>query len=100
VLTIDLRGNGESDKPIDADAYAINRLTDDVLGVAKAADAKQFAVWGYSYGANVGRYLPSRSKRVTRLVIIGIGFGPAAPDPSRRVAAKQIGKAYGLWIIA
>jgi len=48
--------------------------------VAKAADAKQFAVWGYSCGANVGRYLPSRSKRVTRLVIIGIGFGPAAPD--------------------
>ena len=54
--------------------------------MAKAADAKQFAVWGYSYGANVGRYLPSRSKRVTRLVIIGIGFGPAAPDPFRNYA--------------
>jgi pimeloyl-ACP methyl ester carboxylesterase len=74
---------GESDKPIEADAYAIDRLADDVLTVAEAAEAKQVAVWGHSYGANVGRYLPTPSDRVTRLVIIGIAFGPATPGPFR-----------------
>jgi pimeloyl-ACP methyl ester carboxylesterase len=43
-------------------------------------------VWGYSYGANVGRYLPTRSDRVTKLVIIGIAFGAAAPGPIRNYA--------------
>ena len=39
VITVDLRGNGESDKPAQAPAYAIDGLTDDLLAVADAARA-------------------------------------------------------------
>jgi pimeloyl-ACP methyl ester carboxylesterase len=86
VITIDIRGNGESDKPTDIPAYAIDRLTADILAVADSAGAAQFSVWGYSYGGNVGRYLPTWSDRVSRLAIVGIPFGAAAPHPFRSYA--------------
>src|SRR5262245_6718869 len=57
VITIDIRGNGESDKPVTKSAYNVERLVEDVLAVADAAGAKRFALWGFSYGANVGRYV-------------------------------------------
>lgn len=85
VITVDLRGHGESDKPTNVEAYAYERLTDDILAVADAARVTRFAVWGYSFGGNSARYLPARSDRVHKLVIIGIPFGPATPPSFRDV---------------
>jgi pimeloyl-ACP methyl ester carboxylesterase len=67
VVTMDIRGHGDSDKPTVAGAYAIDRLTDDILVVADAVGAERFSLWGYSFGGNVGRYLPASSNRVTDL---------------------------------
>src|SRR6266545_2573223 len=72
VITVDLRGNGESDKPTKVEAYAIDRLTEDLLAVADAAGAQRFHVWGFAYGAVVGRYLAARSDRVRAMVYIGM----------------------------
>jgi pimeloyl-ACP methyl ester carboxylesterase len=83
VITIDLRGHGESDKPTSVDGFAVDRLTDDILAVAEATHVARFAVWGYSYGGNIARYLPARSDRVSKLVIIGSPFGAAAPQAFR-----------------
>jgi pimeloyl-ACP methyl ester carboxylesterase len=79
VITMDLRGHGESDKPTSVAAYVLERLTDDVIAVADAARVARFVVWGYSYGGNIARYLPGRSDRVSKLVVIGIPFGDATP---------------------
>ncbi len=38
VVTVDIRGNGESDRPTEKNAYRIDRLCDDLLSVADAAD--------------------------------------------------------------
>lgn len=81
VVTIDLRGNGESDRPTTAPAYAIDRLVADVLAVADETGAKQFVLWGFSYGANIGRNVASQSDRVRAMVYIGIPFGAAASGP-------------------
>lgn len=35
---------------------------------------------GFSYGANVGRYLASRSDRVSAMIYIGINFGAAVNE--------------------
>jgi pimeloyl-ACP methyl ester carboxylesterase len=78
VIAIDLRGNGESDKPARTEAYAIDRLVEDLLAVADAAGAQRFHVWGYAYGGIVGRYLAARSDRVRSLAYIGIPMGAAA----------------------
>src|SRR5262245_237846 len=45
VITVDLRGGGESDKPDTAAAYAVERVLADLLAVADAASAKTFHVW-------------------------------------------------------
>ena len=84
VITLDQRGHGTSDKPTDASAYAIDRLIADMLSVADAAGASSFALWGFSYGANTGRYLAARSDRVESMVYIGIPFGPAVGATFRR----------------
>jgi pimeloyl-ACP methyl ester carboxylesterase len=78
VISVDVRGNGESDKPTKVEAYAIDRIVDDLLAVADAAGAKRFHLWGYAYGGIVGRYLAARSDRVRSMAYIGIPFGPAA----------------------
>jgi pimeloyl-ACP methyl ester carboxylesterase len=77
VVAVDIRGNGESERPTDVAAYHFERINDDLLAVADAVKAERFTLWGFSYGANVGRYLASRSDRVRGMVYIGINFGPA-----------------------
>jgi pimeloyl-ACP methyl ester carboxylesterase len=78
VVTIDIRGNGESDKPTESAAYTITKLCKDILAVADACGIDRFALWGFSYGGNIGRFLAARSNRVTKLIMMGIPFGPAA----------------------
>lgn len=77
VITLDLRGGGDSDKPTRADAYALDRHLTDVLTVADAAGAKRFHVWGFGHGATLARYLAARSDRVSAAVLVGTGMGPA-----------------------
>jgi pimeloyl-ACP methyl ester carboxylesterase len=77
VISADLRGNGESDKPTKVEAYALDRFVEDLLAVADAAGAKQFHVWGFAYGGIVGRYLAANSDRVRSLAYIGVPMGPA-----------------------
>ncbi len=83
VIALDLRGNGESAKPIDPEAYSIDLLCDDILAVADAAHAQRFSLWGFSYGGNIGRYLAARSNRVEWFAMIGVSFGPSADDNFR-----------------
>jgi pimeloyl-ACP methyl ester carboxylesterase len=89
VVTIDMRGNGESDKPVDVSRYAFERLNEDITAVADAIKADRFAIWGFSYGANVGRYFASRSDRVTAMVYVGIPFGKALDDIFLRQVEKM-----------
>jgi pimeloyl-ACP methyl ester carboxylesterase len=77
VITVDLRGNGESDKPATPEAYAIDRQLEDLLAVADAAKAPRFHLWGFGHGASIGRYLAARSDRVISTVLVGASMGPA-----------------------
>ena len=77
VVTLDLRGTGDSDKPIAKDAYTLDRMLEDLIAVADAAGAKQFHVWGFGHGGTIARYLPARSERVASAVLIGMTMGPA-----------------------
>lgn len=76
VITVDLRGSGDSDKPTSADAYALDRVLEDVLAVADAAKAPRFHLWGFGHGASIGRYLAARSDRVISHVMVGTSMGP------------------------
>lgn len=75
VIGIDIRGNGESDKPSRADDYEIKLVTNDVLAVADACGVDNFNIVAFSFGAAVGKNLAVRSDRVERLVMIGHAYG-------------------------
>ena len=47
VVTLDIRGNGESDKPGPVSAYSWERINEDILSVADAIKAPRFALWGF-----------------------------------------------------
>lgn len=75
VITLDLRGHGESAMPIDPADYAIDKMMEDVLSVANACGAEHFTVWAMSYGGKVGRYLASHSERVDKIVLMSAPMG-------------------------
>jgi pimeloyl-ACP methyl ester carboxylesterase len=85
VIAIDIRGNGESEKPTDPASYTTDKHCQDILAVADTCGVERFALWGFSYGANIGRYLAAQSTRVARFVMVGIPFGPGAPDNFRQL---------------
>jgi pimeloyl-ACP methyl ester carboxylesterase len=78
VITMDLRGVGDSDKPTKAEAYALDRVLADFLAVADAAGAKQFRIYGFGHGGTLARYLASSSDRLASAVLVGMTMGPAA----------------------
>jgi len=88
VITIDIRGSGESARPPDPAAYTIAHHCADILAVADACAVDRFSLWGYSYGGNIGRYLAARSARVTSLIMIGIPFGAAAGGEFRSMILR------------
>jgi pimeloyl-ACP methyl ester carboxylesterase len=84
VITLDIRGNGESDKPVHASYYTTDKHTQDLLAVADTCNVERFTIWGFSYGANIGRYLAAQSSRVAKIIIVGIPFGLGASGNFRQ----------------
>jgi len=77
VVTMDLRGTGDSDKPTGKDSYELDRMIGDIVAVADAAGAKRFHVWGFGHGGTIARYLAARNERVASALLVGMTMGPA-----------------------
>jgi pimeloyl-ACP methyl ester carboxylesterase len=84
VITVDIRGNGESDQPTAPTDYTTDKHGQDILAVADACGLERFTLWGYSYGGNIGRYLAAQSRRVAKLIMVGIPFGLGASGDFRQ----------------
>lgn len=75
VITVDLRGHGDSDKPVDGESYAPELLGADLLAVLESAGVEQVDVIGYSMGNRVTSALAELAPERIRRVVIG-GAGP------------------------
>lgn len=84
VITIDIRGNGESDKPTDKMSYSTTKHCEDILAVVDACNIEYFTICGFSYGGNIGRYMAAQSTRVAKFIMIGIPFGLGASGDFRQ----------------
>jgi pimeloyl-ACP methyl ester carboxylesterase len=85
VIGLDLRGHGRSGKPHAPEAYAGNRIPDDVLAVMDAVGVEQVDVIGYSMGALVAlNLLARRPERFASAVVGGIGLPRPSSDPEQR----------------
>ena len=93
VITIDIRGNGDSDKPTNPTAYTISKICEDILAVADDCEADRFSILGFSFGGNIARYLAAQSDRIDKVVIVGISFGPGVYGEF----AEQIPKFLSRW---
>lgn len=86
VVSFDARGNGESDKPTEPEAYSLYRMVEDVLAVADACEAEEFHYLGWSLGAKVGWGLAAEaSDRLTSIALIA-----AEPENSGETSTAMI----------
>lgn len=93
VISFDLPGHGLSDKPLEDALYNTRLLSDTVIAVADAMQARRFAFIGHSMGGSLGLDLATRGeRRLTALVLInsvGIARIPALV-PIRLLSPKWI----------
>lgn len=75
VITVDLRGCGESEAMLDPARYSPAAHMADLHQIADDCGAARFALIGFSWGATVARYLAAHSDRVARAVMLGTYFG-------------------------
>jgi pimeloyl-ACP methyl ester carboxylesterase len=77
VVVPDLRGYNKSDKPQSVTAYDLDRLAEDVTGLADALGAVTFDIVGHDWGGSVGWWVASRwPARVRRFAALN------APHPA------------------
>ncbi|MGH3821256.1 MAG: alpha/beta fold hydrolase [Pseudonocardiaceae bacterium] len=78
VIAPDLRGFGASARPEEVDAYRMNVLVGDVLGILDALGAQHVSVVGHDWGSALGWALAAAApERMDRLAALSVGH-PAA----------------------
>lgn len=85
VVTLDLRGNGESDKPQEDDAYAFDAEVMDIMFLMQQLRLRKYMAVGYSRGSIVLAKLLTKDKRVKKAVLAGMGIDFTNPYWKRRV---------------
>ncbi len=89
VITFDPRGNGRSDRPTTADAYAETEYAADALAVMDAAGAARAVVVALSMGAQRALILASdHPERVSGAVFIGPALPLPTTDDTRALARR------------
>src|SRR5206468_423895 len=92
VIGLDCRGHGESDKPHDEAAYAVDVMTGDVVRLLDHLGVAAAAYIGYSMGARIGlEVILDFPDRVTRAVLGGIGATGAIQHADQIAHAFRIG---------
>ncbi len=84
VITLDMRGNGKSDKPHTAEAYANDAEAKDIMGLATMLKLSSYHVVGYSRGSIITARLLVLDKRIKKAVMGGMGTDFTNPEWPRR----------------
>lgn len=92
VIIPDLRGNGKSDKPQKAKAYARNAEVKDLKRLADHLKLESYTAVGYSRGSIVLANLLTEDSRIKEAVLGGMGLDFTNPDWPRRI---QFADAFG-----
>lgn len=93
VVGVDCRGHGESEKPHDLAAYALEVMAADVGRLLDHLGIRVAHYLGYSMGARIGvQAMLDFSDRLGRVVLGGIGWGGAfheAPEIARALRGEH-----------
>ncbi len=75
VITMDIRGFGESDKSHDTSFYDIKKILDDILCVTNACGFTVFNYFGHSYGATIGMQALANHLPIKKAVLASGAIG-------------------------
>jgi pimeloyl-ACP methyl ester carboxylesterase len=75
VITLDHRGEGESETPSSPEGHTIDHYLADIHAVADACGMHDFLVWGHSFGATITTHLSAASSRLRAAVMAGSFYG-------------------------
>jgi pimeloyl-ACP methyl ester carboxylesterase len=89
VIIPDLRGNGNSDKPQEAEAYANDAEIMDIKALANHLKLDAYFAIGYSRGAIVLAKLLSDEIKINKAVIGGMGLDFTNPEWDRRIMFQK-----------
>lgn len=89
VIVPDLRGNGNSDKPHEPEAYAHDAEVKDIKALATHLQLSSYIAIGYSRGAIVLAKLLSKETAIDKAVIGGMGLDFTNPDWDRRIMFQK-----------
>jgi pimeloyl-ACP methyl ester carboxylesterase/predicted glycosyltransferase len=91
VITFDGRGNGRSDRPTEAEAYAESEFAADAIAIMDATQTERAVIIGFSMGAQRSLLLAAdHPERVEAAVFIGPSYqGGGQPAPQRTVYTWQ-----------
>lgn len=90
VVTLDLRGNGRSDKPHTLPAYQNDAEARDVMALMKHLNLTTYDVVGYSRGSIIAARLLALAPQVRRAVLGGMGADFTDPNWPRRMAFAEL----------
>ncbi|MSO79067.1 MAG: alpha/beta fold hydrolase [Acidimicrobiia bacterium] len=101
VVTFDLRGHGESDKPESGDAYSFDRLAADTFAVADALGLEHFRLFGHSLGGMVARRVVlGAPSRIDALVLMSTSAGrPSGVDPELVDVGVAVALTEGMQVV-
>lgn len=85
VIIPDLRGNGNSDKPIDENAYKNGAEIKDLIALIDHLKSDSYVAIGYSRGSIVLANLLTKDERISKAVFGGMGIGFTNPNWYRRI---------------
>ncbi len=85
VITLDLRGNGKSDKPQNEEAYQHDAEAKDIIALATFLKVKKYNAVGYSRGSIIASRVLVLDSRLKRAVLGGMGDDFTNPDWPRRI---------------
>lgn len=89
VILLDLRGNGQSDKPHTDAAYSNDAEAKDIMGLMTSLNITKYNVVGYSRGSIIASRLLILDTRVNKTVMGGMGDGFTDPNWPRRLHAYR-----------
>lgn len=85
VVLVDLRGNGNSDKPSGPEGYANDAEAKDVIGLMKHLGLKKYYALGYSRGSIILARVMVKDKNCRKAIIGGMGADFTNPQWPRRI---------------
>lgn len=75
VVTMDNRGHGQSEKPLERELYSARSMARDAIALIKALELENVGVIGYSMGARISTFVAlDAPDRVGALVLGGMGM--------------------------